>query len=415
MQYAVGLESDNRASALSSAVFFRRRTMSNRSRSLAPSPFSHRVLVAVAIGIALGSLAILLWWLVYVLLLVFAGVLFAILLRTAADWLQSVTRLPNGWALGLTIVLLLIGTMATGWFLVPRVGAQLDELGEQLPQRVEEIESQLKEYRWGVWLLDRKPEDLEILGQATGVLSTGLGALFALVITLSVGGYLAVDPWLYTNGILLLVPPRHRPRARDILAALGYTLRWWLIGQLVAMTAVGIMTAFGLWLLGVPLWLTLGLLAFLLDFVPYVGPIVAAVPGVLLALAESPTKAIYVTIMYIVVQQIESLLLIPFIQKRAVLLPPVLTIISQVVMAVLAGFLGIVFATPLMAVVMILVKMIYVEEILGQELPTPDDEIPEKDMPPLPHTSPVEGRSRSAPDHEEEKRPPPVANPATEN
>ena len=383
--------------------------MSARPPSAASKSFSHQVLVAVAIGISLLALATLLWYLVYVLILVFAGVLIAIVLRTLADWVSDSTGWSNGIAIALVVLLLAIAIAAIAWYLTPRVGAQLDEISEQMPRHIENLENGLRDYRWGAWLLAAKPEDLQILRQATGWLSTGLGAVFAMVITLSVGVYLALDPWLYTNGILLLVPPRHRPRARDILAALGYTLRWWLIGQLVAMTAVGVMTAFGLWLLGIPLWLTLGLLAFALDFVPNIGPIVAAVPGILLGLAESPAKAVYVTILYVVVQQIESLLLVPFIQKRAVLLPPVLTIISQVIMAFLAGFLGIVFATPLVAAAMILVKMIYVEDILGQELPTPDDEMPEEEMPPIPDSSPVQNRGDPGSDHRKAERPPPAA------
>ncbi len=373
--------------------------MNARFHTSPPSAFSRRVLVALSIGIVLVALVILVWYVANVLLLLFAGILVAILLRTFADWLSAATRLPDRLSLATVILILVAGLAAIGWYIAPRVGEQVDQLSRRIPQHIEHFQSRLEAYRWGQWFLESWPEDFQVVGQATGVLSTGVGVLFAFLIVLFAGLYLAADPWLYTKGLLHLVPPSHRVRARDILAALGHTLRWWLIGQLVAMTAVGIMTAIGLWALGVPLWLTLGLLAFLLDFVPYVGPIGAALPGVLIGLAESPTKGFYVIVMYVVVQQIESFLLVPMIQKRAILLPPVLTVTAQVLMWAIAGILGVVLATPLMAVAMILVKMVYVEEILGEELPTPDDELSDAEMPPLPRASPGEERDHTGSNH----------------
>lgn len=361
-----------------------------------PSRYSRRVIVGVSIGIILLTLTLALWYILHVLLLVFAGVLLAILLRTFADWIREFTKLPENLSLGAALLLLgtVLGTL--GWFTVPHVIAQLDVWSEQIPPYLEGLRLQLSQHPMGAWLLEAWPSGPALTARATGMLSSGIGSLFAAVIVVFVGIYLAFDPCLYTNGVLRLVPVAHRPRARDVLAAVGYTLRWWLIGQFAAMSAVGVLTALGLWILGVPLWFTLGLLAFLLDFIPYVGPIIAAVPGILLGFSDSPATGIYVAVLYLVVQQFESLLLVPLIQKRTVLLPPVLTIIAQVLMGLLAGVLGFLLATPLMAVALVTIKMLYVETILGDEITTPVEQIRPEEKPPIPGKSPPEPQGDAA-------------------
>lgn len=143
---------------------------------------------------------------------------------------------------------------------------------------------------------------------------------------------------------------------------------WWLIGRLLSMLIVGITVTISLWLLGIPLALTLGLLAALLDFIPNLGPTLATVPAVLLALMQSPTQAVYVLLIYIVIQQAESYLLTPIVQHRTVSLPPALTIIAQVILGVLFGVMGLILASPLAAVVLVLIKMLYVEDVLGDTI-----------------------------------------------
>jgi predicted PurR-regulated permease PerM len=192
-----------------------------------------------------------------------------------------------------------------------------------------------------------------------------LGALVNAAIVLSVGLCLAADPRLYKSGLLRLLPPERRPRAREVLTQLGSTLRRWLVGRLVLMFVNAALTWAGLSLLGVPLALTLGLLAGLLNFVPNVGPVIAGVPAVLIALTESPQQAMYVLLLYVALQSVDSYIFTPLVQKRTVELPPALTITAQVLLGVLLGTFGVVFATPLMAAALVLVRMLYVEDVLG--------------------------------------------------
>jgi predicted PurR-regulated permease PerM len=169
---------------------------------------------------------------------------------------------------------------------------------------------------------------------------------------------------LYRNGALRLLPPVRRPQVGRALDDAGRALRKWLVAQIIVMIAVGLMSGVGLAMLGVPLALSLGLLAGLLEFIPVVGPIVSAIPGVLLAFAKGPETALYVVILYVVVQQIESNILTPLIQRWAVELPPVIALLSIVACGLLFGVMGVIFATPMAVVIMAMVQHLYVEDTL---------------------------------------------------
>jgi predicted PurR-regulated permease PerM len=252
----------------------------------------------------------------------------------------------------------------------PRILDQLDLLWQSLPRALQSVEQALQERDWGRFLLERLSSNEErqrwnILGAIGGTVSTVLGLVGNIVILLSVAIFLAVDPGLYVRGLLRLVPLDRRARAREILDAIGNGLWWWLLGQFVAMLIVAVLTGAGLWLLGIPLALALGLIAGLVNFIPYLGPFISAVPAVLIAFAQSPTDALYTILLFVFVQQVEGNVLMPVIQERATSLPPVLTIVAVVGFGVLFGLIGVLVATPLLLVLIVLVRMIYVEDMLG--------------------------------------------------
>jgi predicted PurR-regulated permease PerM len=183
-----------------------------------------------------------------------------------------------------------------------------------------------------------------------------------------VGLYLAAEPELYRKGVLHLVPKKKRERAQEVLNTVGYTLRWWLLGQLVAMSFVFALSWAGLAALGVPLALTLAVISGLLTFIPFLGPIIAAIPAILVALMEGWQLALGVTLLYVVIQNAEGYIITPLVQRQAVELPPALTLTAEILMILLLGFFGLVFAVPLAAATMVAVKMIYVQDILGDEI-----------------------------------------------
>lgn len=213
--------------------------------------------------------------------------------------------------------------------------------------------------------------------RATRLANRVLQGLLALFVVLVSGIYLAAAPRMYVKGVLHLVPHARRPRYGEVLQRLAFTIRWWMIGQLVPMAVIGVLTAIGLKIIGIELWFILGLLAALFNFVPNFGPLISGVPAFLLALADSPTKALWVVGLYVVAQSLEGYVLTPLVQRRAVELPPALLILFQVLAGLLLGALGVVLAAPLLAVVVVAVKMLYVEDVMGDEAHVPGDDRPE--------------------------------------
>ena len=200
-----------------------------------------------------------------VLLLVFAGLLFAVLLSSLADALARISGMNRGMALGLTVLVLLAGTVGTAWALWPSMSEQADQLATQLPAALGELRGWFEQREWGRWLLGRaQPDQLAdggaIVDQATGVLLTTISALAAFLIILFVGLYVAAQPSLYQRGLRRLVPVAGRSRADEVLFEVISVLRWWLIGKVLSMVLVGVLTTVGLWWLDVPLALTFGLL-----------------------------------------------------------------------------------------------------------------------------------------------------------
>ena len=144
-------------------------------------------------------------------------------------------------------------------------------------------------------------------------------------------------------------------------------LRRWLVGQSLLAACVALLTGAGLLLLGAPFAIALGLLAGLMEFVPYIGPFVAAVPAILVGFAESPQLALQIALLFLGIQSLESYVLAPLIQHKAVYLPPAVILFAQVLMGVIVGALGVAVATPLAAAVMVAVSMLYVEDALGDK------------------------------------------------
>lgn len=329
---------------------------------------------AVGVFAALGSVALALWllgWVIDVVLLAFAGVLLGLFLRGVADWLAARTKLPPRWGVA-AVCLALIGALAAFlWLAASSVGREVEELVQRLPRALGSLRASLEGHGWGRWLLERTQDSADrltgrdALGRAGGLFSSTAGTLASVIVFLFVGLFVALDPETYRDGALRLVPLTRRARARVVLGRTAHVLQRWILGKLVAMAAIGVLTWLGLLLLGIPLAPTLALLAALLTFIPNFGPALAMVPPALLALMEGPERAAYVVALYLAVQTVESYVLTPLVQKKTTSLPPALTIVAQVVMASLAGGLGVVVATPLTAVALVTVKHLYVEDVLS--------------------------------------------------
>lgn len=344
-------------------------TPSPEKKPPAETSFVRRTVATVGIALAGVALLAIVVLGIEVFLVAFAGVLLAVFLRALADLVSRYTPLPQAWSLTAVLLSILALAVLSGWLLAPQVSQQVDQVGEQLPDIMAEIEEFLQRYEWGRWLLQQvqNGEVPEGFGETLGNIFSRAALWFTFLLTLLfVGLFGAFNPQLYEDGLVHLFPLDKRARARQVLGEISYTLRWWLIGRAVAMTLVGVTTAIVLGLLGMPFALLLGLIAGLFTFVPYLGPIAAGVPIILLALLEGPEMALYVLIAYSGIQVVEGYILDPVIMQQLVYIPPVLTLVLQVLMAATLGPLGIAMATPLAAVLIVLTRF-YQTDILGDE------------------------------------------------
>jgi predicted PurR-regulated permease PerM len=327
----------------------------------------------VLITILLLALAYLVWRGAQVLLQAFAGVLFAIFLITLSNWVRERSGLRHGWSLTIVLAALVALAGGVGWLLANHLAVQISELTVKLPQSLEQLGKYLEQFPWGRFLLEQLPQIPETLtqggqfGQLMGVLMGGANILVTAVVILFVGIFGAAEPSLYRQGLVHVVPHIYRPRMEEAMDAVLFNMRWWLVGQVFLMLAVGITTSFGLWLLGVPLALTLGIIAGILELIPFLGAWLSAIPAVLMALLISPWHVLWVGLLFLGIHIVEGYILVPLVQKRTVEMPPALTLVAQVLLGNLFGLMGLFVAAPLTVTLVVLLKMLYVEDTLGDE------------------------------------------------
>ncbi|HLQ65980.1 MAG TPA: AI-2E family transporter [Candidatus Limnocylindrales bacterium] len=338
-----------------------------------PSWDPRRDLYGIVRGVAfLGLIAFLFWLAGDVLLLLFAGILVAIFIHGIASWVSQHTRAAHG----LSIAIVLVGlTLLFGVVILtsaPEVANQVTQLGQDLPRAVDNLHQQLGKSHWAKSLMDQLPNSYDLRSPGIGLVKKATGALNTTVLVVArmvvigfLGLFLAIHPDLYRRGFLRLIPISRRKRVTEILDATGATLRGWLVGKVLSAVAIGVATWTGLQLMGIPLALILSVMAALLSFIPNFGPILAMVPAMLLGLMQGTSVMLYVGLLYLVIQIIETYLLTPWLAHRTANLPPALTIVAQIFLGVLFGGMGVIMAAPVTAAVMVLVRTLYVEDVLG--------------------------------------------------
>jgi predicted PurR-regulated permease PerM len=333
--------------------------------------FQKKVWVATAII----ALVVILLWIIKaifnVLLLLFAGSLIAIFFVGLAGIIERKFGIKNGLSLVISIIgslLLLIGFF---WLAGNAISTQISDLKETLPSAVENVKAKLAQSGLGRRVLETATSE-DVSGQATSVLQTffksTFGVLGDIYVVLFLGIFFTVSPKSYINGMVKLVPPSGKQKAKDVVDKLGASLSRWLKGQIFAMLVVFVLSAIGLLIIDVPMWLVLSLMAGLLNFIPNFGPLIAMIPAVLVGFLQGPTTALIVAGLYLTVQILESNFVTPQIQKRMLSIPPALIIIAQLIMGVLTGGWGLVLATPVMVVLMVLVRELYLVRFDADEI-----------------------------------------------
>ena len=300
---------------------------------------------------------------------IFAGLLFGLFVGGGGGWIADRAGLPRGAGIAIFVALFLAALAGVTWAFASAVFDQINQFVADVPPALAALRARIGNYGWVETLLSRAAPGVFTTGgsAAATALTSTFGALGSLVIVLFVGLYGAIDPRIYRRGLSLLVAPSLRPRVETVIDRSATTLRRWMVAQLMSMSIVGGLTGLGLWLAGIPLAALLGIIAGLLAFIPNIGPILAALPAVLLASSQGGATVLTVIGIYIGVQALETYVITPRIQQERVSLPPALIIGMQLLLGALFGLIGLTFATPLTALGMTLVNEVYRRDYLERE------------------------------------------------
>ncbi|HEV7267761.1 MAG TPA: AI-2E family transporter [Falsiroseomonas sp.] len=347
----------------------------------APPQGTLRLVLQVALAAAgVFVLLFLAWRIREALLLAFAAVVVAVLLDAAARPVERWSGLSRTLALAVIATIVALVLLGFGWLLGSSIQSQLSDLASQLPQAINQLEQTLgiellarDEGQQGA-LADISAAVRQLFGSLASLGSSIAGALTALVLVVVGGFFLAADPHLYRRGLVKLFPPRMHARVDDALGAGGRALRLWLIAELIAMAIIFVLVSLGAWAIGLPAPLALGLFAGLTEFVPIIGPIVGAIPGLLLALTQGGSTLLWAAVLYLAIQQLESNVITPLVQERMADIPPALLLFAVLAIGLVFGLAGVIIAAPLTVLLYVLVKKLYLRQTLGEATEVPGED-----------------------------------------
>jgi predicted PurR-regulated permease PerM len=340
--------------------------------------FARRAATAAFVSLLILALFLLVGYAANFFFLVFGGIIFAVVISALGHFLSDKTSLSYNLSVALVLILLVVLIGGTVWALAPVVNQQANELADSLPKAFDQLKRNLSQTKWGQKLLDGIPENPSkllssdsmskgVLSQMTGIVSSSLGGLVNILIVVITGIYLASSPGSYRKGFVKLFNPTYRNRLLDVMDQCYTTLKNWFISRSITMTVVGVVTGVGLAILGVPFAIVLGIIAGILNFIPNLGPYIALAPAMLVALPGGTSQVLYVFILYMGVQSLEGYVLTPLLDKKFVSLPPALLLFGQVLLGVLVGLAGVLFASPLIAVLLVIVQELYIKDRLEND------------------------------------------------
>ena len=386
---------------------------------------SRDVVRAAGLVLAIYLALRLLWFANALFLVVFLGILFAIAVSAGVDRLERL-RIPRGIGAALIVLSFFGLLFAFGAWLAPTLRTQGAELRQKLPEAIDRAEQWVNKRQSGMFgILLGGTDAVARPGGSTAAADSNAGrppatdtaarrgtaserqaalpptagdsaapqgggapelhqriqeklsgatrylfpflthtveALGGILIIVFLSIYLATDPQLYRRGVLALIPERRRGQAALVMDRVAQVLRKWLVTQLIAMVVIGAVSTTVLLILGVKAAFALGVLAGLFEFIPTVGPLLSAIPAVAMGFLDSPQKAATVALAYWGIQFLENHILIPLLMKGGMDLPPALTVVAQALLALVFGFLGLLVAVPLLATVMVMIQVLYVQQ-----------------------------------------------------
>jgi predicted PurR-regulated permease PerM len=331
--------------------------------------FFKRMLLLVAAALV----PILIWYLFGVILIALGALILAILLRLGAEPFTRWLRLPQSIALVMSVVLLTIIVGGAGYLFGARIANELQNVLERAMSAETHITASLQGSQWGKLILTHVKGNFSLSELVGGLLAAGTTFLEAAVVLVITGIYFAAQPELYRSGVIQLFPPEFHARAAETLDTITNALRFWLIGQLMQMLLIGVLSTFAVWLIGLPSPFALGLIAGVAEFVPYLGPIVASIPAILVAATQDIATVVWTIVAYLLIHQLEGHFLVPLIQHRMVYIPPAVILLGIVTISFLFGAVSIIFAAPITIIIFVALKKLYVRDTLKERTEIPGE------------------------------------------
>ena len=318
--------------------------------------------------VAVAAVPFLIWYLFGVVLIAIGAIILAMLLRLGAQPFMRWLSLPEPLALLISGVLVLGVFVGTGYLFGTRITGEFQDVTQRVTSAVADIHRRLEGSSYGKFLLEHfSGSDVSVTGVLSGLLKISSRVLEAVVIMVISAVYLSAQPRHYRDGLIWLFPTRAHAHASKIVDGIGEALRLWLLGQLIEMVVIGALSMMAVWMIGVPSPVALGLIAGIGEFIPYVGPLLAAIPALLVALTKSPEATLWTAVAYLIIHQIEGNVVAPLIQRRMVSIPPAVMLLGIVAITYLFGAVAIIFAAPIVVIIFAGVNLLYVRDTLGEK------------------------------------------------
>jgi len=347
--------------------------VSNHSRPTIDRDLVHRTTTVCSVVVLFAVLIGLLVVARNILPLIFGAVLIAVVLNRLAEKITAIfpDHVSRKWRLAIVIGGLVLITIGLIYGFANSASEQILQFANRVDKSIESVVQAAKEQP----LVDRylgqqqsissvMPSSAKSLGVARNFFATTFGAFTDCLILGILGIYFCVSPEKYRHGTLRMLPTSWRERLSQLMTDSSATLWRWMLGRLLAMLIVGLLFGLGLLVIGIPMPIELGVFAGLVTFIPNIGGIAAVIPALLLASQQGTSAFVSVSLLYLAIQFVESYVITPIVQEHQVSLPPAMVILAQVVAGLIFGFWGIVFATPLVAVGLLWVQRLYVQQWL---------------------------------------------------
>ncbi|HUI95783.1 MAG TPA: AI-2E family transporter [Xanthobacteraceae bacterium] len=336
---------------------------------LSRSEFITRCFIALAIALV----PVLVWYLFDVILIAIAALLICALLELGAAPLMRWLRVPRPLALTISGLVILVVASGVVYLFDSRMEAELQDVFQRAASGQSSIINAIRSSALGKDVLGHIQQGINFVGLLPSVFKISAGFIGAMVVAIVAGVFFAAQPELYLAGLVQLFPPRLHREVEETIDAAGTALRLWLLGQLMEMVMIGLLSTVAVWLIGLPSPVALGLIAGVAEFVPYLGPIVSAVPAILVAATQGLNPVIWTIVAYTLIHQAEGHLIMPFIQRYMVFIPPAVILLGIVAIGSLFGAEAIPLASPLAVLIFVLIKKLYIRDTLGEESSIPGE------------------------------------------